>query len=301
MRSLLSALLIMVLVCAAAAQGKRRAQGGAAHAPTLLFISDFGDVDDSVAICKGVMLGVEPRLNIIDITHNVTPYSILDGARFLAGTSPFYGAGTVFVAVVDPGVGSARRAIVVKTRRGHYFVLPDNGLITLVAAQDGIVAAREITNSNWMVGNALSSTFHGRDIFSPVGARLARGDDWAQVGPVVSDLVKLDVLAAKLDERGASGEVIALDGPYGNLVTNIDADLFRQLGYSIGDRVRATIGGKAIELPFVKTFSDVAVNSPLIYIDSRGRLALAVNQASFAEIYQIKPPARIAIPRRNVK
>src|SRR6185369_10828788 len=110
---------------------------GQTDPPTVVFMTDFGDIDDSVAICKGVMLGIEPQLRIIDITHQVTPYSILDGARFLSGTAPYYKAGTVFVVVVDPGVGSTRKPIVVKSKRGQYFVLPDNGLITLVEDRDG--------------------------------------------------------------------------------------------------------------------------------------------------------------------
>jgi S-adenosyl-L-methionine hydrolase (adenosine-forming) len=267
--------------------------------PTVVFMSDFGDIDDSVAICKGVMIGIEPQLRIIDITHQVTPYSILDGARFLFGTTPYYRTGTVFVVVVDPGVGSVRKPIVVKSKRGQYFVLPDNGLITLVEDRDGIDGAREITNTAWMIGSALSSTFHGRDIFSPVAAHLARGEDWTKVGPPVTDLVRLGVAAAKTDEHGITGEVIALDGPYGNLVTNIDGDDFRKLGYAIGDRVQIRIGARTISLPFVKTFSDVPVNRPLLYIDSRGRLALAINQGNFARTYNIKPPSKIFITTKT--
>src|SRR5262249_52980993 len=138
----------------------------------------------------------------------------------------YYGPGTIFVVVIDPGVGSSRKAAVVKSKRGQYFVLPDNGLITLVEDRDGIEGAREITNTTWMIGNRLSSTFHGRDIFSPVGAHLARGEDWRKVGPEIPQLVRLNVTAARSDERGISGEVIALDGPYGNLITNIDGDEF---------------------------------------------------------------------------
>ncbi|MEW6732609.1 MAG: SAM-dependent chlorinase/fluorinase, partial [Acidobacteriota bacterium] len=265
---------------------------------TLLFITDFGATDDSVAICKGVMLGIEPSLRIIDISHQVTPYSILDGARFLAGTSPYYGAGTVFVAVIDPGVGSIRKPLVVKSKRGQYFVLPDNGLITLVQDRDGIEGAREITNNAWMVGSALSSTFHGRDIFSSVGAHLARGEDWTKVGPEIKELARLPVKAAQADENGLSGEVIALDGPYGNLVTNIDAEDFQKLGYTLGEKLTITIAGKAVELPFVKTFSDVAENKPLLYVDSRGHLALAINLGNFAKIYKVTPPQPITIPRK---
>jgi hypothetical protein len=107
-------------------------------------MTDFGHVDDSVAICKGVMLGVAPDLRIVDLTHDVTPFNILEAARYLAGTTPYYPAGTVFVAVVDPGVGSARKAIAARSHRGQWFVLPDNGLLTLVDDQDGIDAAYEI-------------------------------------------------------------------------------------------------------------------------------------------------------------
>ena len=276
------------------------AEGVPARAiPTIVFMTDFGIVDDSVVICKGVMYSIAPAVRIVDLTQQVTPFSILDGARFLYGTSPYYPAGTVFVAVVDPGVGSTRKAVVVKSKRGQYFVLPDNGLMTLVQDRDGLEGAREITNRDWMIGAALSSTFHGRDIFSPVGAHLAQGGDWTGVGPEldISKLVRLDIAPAKLDERGLSADVIATDGPYGNLVTNISGEDFLKLGYARGQKVHVTIGKNEMDIPFVRTFSDVPLNQPLLYIDSRGHLALAVNQGSFAAIYGIKPPAAIFIPR----
>jgi len=267
--------------------------------PTIVFMTDFGVVDDSVPICKGVMYSIAPDLRIVDLTHQVTPFSITDGARFLYGATPYYAPGTVFVVVIDPGVGSTRKAIVVKSKRGQYFVLPDNGLMTIVEDRDGLEAAREITNPAWMIGAALSSTFHGRDIFSPAGAHLARGDDWTEVGPEidVAKLVRLDLKPAKLDDHGLSGQVIATDGPYGNLVTNISGEEFLKLGYARGQTVPITIGDKKIEIPFVRTFSDVPLKRPLLYIDSRGRLGFAVNQDSFARIYGIEPPRPIFIPR----
>ena len=278
------------------------AEGGPAKViPTIVFMTDFGTVDDSVAICRGVMYSIAPDVRIVDLTHQVTPFSILDGARFLYGATPYYPAGTVFVVVVDPGVGSTRKAVVVKSKRGQYFVLPDNGLMTLVQDRDGLEGAREITNRDWMIGAALSSTFHGRDIFSPVGAHLARGDDWIGVGPEldVSKLVRLDIAPAKLDERGLSGEVIATDGPYGNLVTNISGDDFLKLGYARGQTAHVIIDKKEMDIPFVRTFSDVPLNKPLLYIDSRGHLGLAVNQNSFAATYGVRPPAAIFIPRAS--
>jgi hypothetical protein len=267
--------------------------------PTIVFMTDFGTVDDSVAICRGVMYSIAPEVRIVDLTHQVTPFSILDGARFLYGATPYYPVGTIFVVVVDPTVGSARKPVVVKSKRGQYFVLPDNGLMTRVQDRDGIEDVREITNRDWMIGAALSSTFHGRDIFSPVGAHLARGDDWAGVGPHLeaSKLVRLDIAPTKLDIRGLSGEVIATDGPFGNLVTNISGDDFLKLGYPRGQSAHITIGTNEMDVPFVRTFSDVPLYQPLLYIDSRGRLGLAVNQGSFAGTYGVKPPAVIFIPR----
>jgi S-adenosylmethionine hydrolase len=269
------------------------------YPPTIVFMTDFGVVDDSVALCRGVMYGIMPGVRIVDLTHQVTPFSILDGARFLYGATPYFPAGTVFVVVIDPGVGSTRKAIVARSKRGQFFVLPDNGLLTLVEQRDGIEAVREITNPEWMIGSKLSSTFHGRDIFSPAGAHVARGDDWTNAGPemAVKDLVQLELKAATLDERGLNATVIATDGPFGNLVTNVDADDFLKLGYQRGQEVPVQVGGRSMKMKFVKTFSDVPVNEPLLYIDSRGHLALAVNQNSFAATYGIKPPRELFIAR----
>ena len=246
--SVLAALVFAVagLACAHAQDSQAKAP------PTVVFMTDFGVVDDSVALCKGVMYSIAPELRVVDLTHQVTPFSILDGARFLYGATPYFPAGTVFVVVIDPGVGSTRKAIVAKSKRGQYFVLPDNGLMTLVQDRDGIEAAREITNRDWMIGAALSSTFHGRDIFSPVGAHLAHGEDWSHVGPevAVSQLIRLDLTASKLDERGLSGAVIATDGPFGNLVTNISGEDFLKLDYGRGQNVHLTIGKTEMNIPF---------------------------------------------------
>jgi S-adenosylmethionine hydrolase len=289
---ILLVLAIMAPVCAGAQTAQKYPQ-------TIVFMTDFGLLDDSVAICRGVMYGIMPDVRIVDLTHTVTPFSIFDGARYLYGATPYFPAGTVFLVVVDPTVGSARKAIVARSKRGQYFVLPDNGLLTLVEQRDGIESVHEITNPDWMIGTKRSSTFHGRDIFSPVGAHVARGDDWTKVGPEmpVKDLVRLDWKVAKLDETGLSATVIATDGPFGNLVTNVDGDDFLKLGYQRGQEVPVKVGDKELKPKFVKTFSDVPVNQPLLYIDSRGHLGLAVNQNSFAATYGIKPPAILFIPR----
>jgi S-adenosylmethionine hydrolase len=145
-------------------------------------MTDFGTANDAAAICRAVIAGIAPEARIMDITHQVTPFSIEEAARNLESVTPYYAAGTVFLVVVDPGVGTARKALLVKSQREQYFVLPDNGLITPVIERDGLAGAREITNREWMIGDRVSSTFHGRDVFSPAAAHLAAGWDWTQAG-----------------------------------------------------------------------------------------------------------------------
>jgi S-adenosylmethionine hydrolase len=265
------------------------------------FMTDFDVKDDAVGICKAVIFSIAPGAQIIDITHQVTPFDIAQAGRFLAGSAPYFPHDAVFVAVIDPGVGSARKAIIVKSKVGQYFVLPDNGMITQLADRDGVAGAREITNPAWMIGAKLSSTFHGRDIFSPAGAHLARGDDWSEAGPAldVAKLVRLKNNTAAIDADGLHGQVIGTDGPFGNLVTNVPAETFAKLGYTLGDRVPVTIAGIPYVLPFVKTFSDVPLNEGLLYIDSRGRLSVGIDQGNFAEVRHVAPPVPIEIPAKR--
>lgn len=262
-------------------------------------MTDFGTANDAVAICKAVMLGITPHARIMDITHQVTPFSIEEGARFLSGVTPYYPAGTVFVVVIDPGVGTSRKAVIVKTKKGQFFVLPDNGLITPVIDQDGLESAREITNTGWMIHDAVSSTFHGRDIFSPAGAHLAAGWDYTLSGPEVPQLVRLTPKIATITDKEIDGEVIALDDPFGSLITDIPGDEFQKLGYHAGDRVTVQLDKKPFTIPYAKTFMDVPVGDPLLYVDSRGRLGLAVNQRNFSQIYKITPPAPISIQKKG--
>jgi S-adenosylmethionine hydrolase len=282
--------------------GSRRAAAtSASPLKTIGFITDFDVRDDAVGICKAVIQGIAPGALIIDITHQVTPFSIAEGARFLAGSTPYFAKDTVFIVVVDPTVGTSRKAIIAKSKVGQFFVLPDNGLLTLVQERDGIESAREIVNPDWMIGSKLSSTFHGRDIFSPSGAHLARGDDWTKAGPQLDleKLVRLDLHNATIDEQGLHGSVIGTDGPFGNLVLNVSIETFRALGYKIGDHVPITLNGKTYWFPFLKTFGDVAVGKPLFYIDSRGRLSLGINQQNFSKTYKVTPPTELTIPKRD--
>jgi S-adenosyl-L-methionine hydrolase (adenosine-forming) len=301
-RALLTSLTLSLALCLGAGSfllpTATRADASSQRRPLIVFMTDFGVLDDAVAICKGVMKTIAPGAEIIDLTHQVTPFSISEGARMLVRTAQYYPAGTVFVTVIDPGVGTSRKSIILKTRRGQYFVLPDNGLVTQVADRDGVEGIREITNEAWQLQGSSSSTFHGRDVYSPVGAHLARGEDWKTVGPALDKFTRLEVPQATIDAAGAKGLVVALDGPFGNLVTNVSRDEFNQLGYQHGDTVRLSVGTSELSVPFHATFGEVAPGSALLYIDSRGLVSLAINQGNFAETYRVVPPVPLVIPRK---
>src|SRR5438128_9806498 len=218
------ALLAAACLNSPAQKGSQQAPGQPGAHPTIVFMTDFGTANDAVAICKAVILGIAPDARIMDITHQVTPYSIEEGSRFLEAVTPYYAAGTVFLVVVDPGVGTSRKAVIVKSNKGQFFVLPDNGIVSAVMERDGLAGAREIANQNWMIQAAVSSTFHGRDIFSPSSAHLAEGWDYTIAGPEVPQLVHLSPKTTKLDEKSISGDVIGLDYPFVSLWTNISME-----------------------------------------------------------------------------
>jgi S-adenosylmethionine hydrolase len=247
-----------------------------ARKPAIVFMTDFGTANDAVAICRAVIIGIAPDVRIMDITHQVTPFQIEEASRFLYGVTPYYPSGTVFLVVVDPGVGTSRKAVIVKSKKGQFFVVPDNGLVSAVIERDGLEGAREITNQHWMIQAALSSTFHGRDIFSPAAAHLAEGWDYTIAGPEVPQLVRLTQKTPKIDEKGITGEIIGIDDPFGSLIIDVPKEDFESLA------MRSTTkspfrSAKAQTLPYVG-FMNVSVGASLPYIDSRGRVAIAVNQ-----------------------
>lgn len=293
----IAAVLVITSLASCGGNSNHRTETSAAR-PAIVFMTDFGTANDAVAICKAVIVGIVPNVRIMDITHQVTPFSIAEGARFLAGVTPYYPSGTVFLVVVDPTVGTSRKAVIVKSNKGQYFVLPDNGLITPVADRDGIAGAREITNQSWMIGDKISSTFHGRDIFSPAAAHLAAGEDWTLAGPVVENLVRLTPPVASIGTNGITGQVIALDDPFGSLITDIQGSDFKEMGYVPGDKVTLKIENKQYTFPYEKTFGGVPVGQPLVYVDSRGRVGIAVNQGDFSKKYDVTPPVSIFIPRK---
>jgi S-adenosylmethionine hydrolase len=280
-------------------RGTAGQSGPTSQRPAIVFMTDFGTANDAVAICKAVMVGIAPDARIMDITHQVTPFQIEEAARFLAGVTPYYPAGTVFVVVVDPGVGTSRKAVIVKSKKGQFFVLPDNGLIAPVLETDGLESAREITNPAWMIQTAVSSTFHGRDIFSPAGAHLAEGWDYTLAGPPVDQLVRLTAKTATITANGIDGAIIGLDDPFGSLITDIPGEELQKLGYKVGDKLAVQINKKPVVLVYGKTFMDVPVGDSLLYIDSRGRVGIAINQGDYSKKFGVTPPGTISIFRKG--
>jgi S-adenosylmethionine hydrolase len=275
----------------------------------LVLQTDFGTKDGAVAAMKGVAMGVSTRLVIHDLSHENTPYDIWEAAYRLKQTAAYWPAGTVFVSVVDPGVGSARKSVVLQTNSGHYFVGPDNGTWTLVAEDLGIAAVREIAPARHRrEGSQKSHTFHGRDIYALVGARLAAGQIiFAEVGDrLPNEVVKLDYERPRAEGDGLTGTIPALDVQYGNVWTNIDEALFASLAPEFGDRfhVRISRGGHVVyenEIPYVRTFADVPTGAPLLYLNSLLNVALALNRDSFATKHGIASGAEWSVRLSKVR
>ena len=262
----------------------------------LVFQTDFGLVDGAVSAMYGVAYCVNPALRIHDLTHDIRPYNIWEASYRLIQTINYWPEGTVFVSVVDPGVGSDRKSVVVKTGSGRYIVTPDNGTLTHVLRFDGIAQAREIDEQvNRLPNSGESYTFHGRDVYAYTGARLASGlIDFAGVGPElpVESLTSLPIVEPYLDEKGAHGTIDVLDVRFGSLWTNIPRTLFLESGVKYGDRVsiiiehdHQTVYRNIIQ--YAKSFADVYVGEALAYVNSLDCLALAINQGSFARAYNI--------------
>jgi S-adenosylmethionine hydrolase len=265
-----------------------------ARAP-LVLLTDFGTQDGAVSAMKGVAYSVSEDLLVSDLSHE-NP-SIFDGAYRLYQTEQFWPAGTVFVAVVDPGVGTKRLSVVMKTRTGHFFVGPNNGLLSLVAERDGIDELRQIDeNVNRRPDSGESHTFHGRDVFAYTGARLAAGViSFAQVGPVLPPQSLITIPYAKPERTGdkISGIIPVLDVQFGNVWTNIPKPLFDQLHVALGSSLRVRIyHGKELVIddvvPYQRTFGDVAVGKPLAYINSLLNVAIALNQQNYAATHKIE-------------
>ena len=288
----LRTLLLAGLGAAVACGGDGRAR----EPSTVLFLSDFGEKDGAVAACKGVMWSIEPGLRIVDLSHEVPPYDIETAAEVLEQAVPFYPTGTVVVAVVDPGVGSERRATAILTKRGHVLVGPDNGLFTLVMQTEGLDRAVELRNERYFREGATSFTFHGRDVFAPVAAHLAAGTPLDSLGPPLVP-VRLDLPAARRTGDRIEGTVRYVEDPYGNVVTNIQAALLDSLGARVGDSLEVRVGTTTLRLPWRNTFGDVTRGAPLALMHSRGVLSFSINQGDFASRYGVRRRAPVFVRR----
>ncbi len=256
----------------------------------LVLQSDFGTKDGAVAAMRGIAFGVSPGLAILDLSHENTPYDIWEAAYRLKQAAEFWPAGTVFVSVVDPGVGTERASIVLQTKSGHYFVGPDNGTWTLVAEELGIAAVRRIDEKvNRRPGSEKSYTFHGRDIYAFVGARLASGTiTYEQVGPLLEPkVVSLPYERASVAAGVLKGTIPQIDFHYGNVWTNIPDAMFAELKPAYGDRFAVVMlhDGREVYrgvLPYVRTFGDVKPGDPLLYLNSLLNVSFALNRGSFS-------------------
>jgi len=224
----------------------------------ITLLTDFGTRDWFVPSLKGVILGITPRARMVDITHEIPPQDIRAGAFVLAAAAPTFPKGTIHVAVIDPGVGSRRKAIAVRTRN-HFFIGPDNGVLSLATRQEGIIEVRAIENTK-LCRQPVSRTFHGRDVFAPVAAHLARGIRFVELGSRLKAMHELPVPEPRLDGRQIRGEIVYIDH-YGNLITNIRS---QQLPSRIHCKIKArTIQGLSSGYSAVKRGEGVAVINSL--------------------------------------
>ncbi len=265
----------------------------------LVFQTDFGVQNDAVASMKGVAFCVDPNLKMFDLTHEIPAFDIWEAAYWLNGAASYWPEGTVFISVVDPGVGTDRKSVALKTKTGQYFITPDNGTLTLVAENLGIEAVREIDEAtNRLEGSEESYTFYGRDIFALAGARLASGMiTFEEVGRLMEPQVEMiSYQKAEIKDDAVWGMVTVLDQPFGNVWTSIPKKTFEDFGIVKGDVVNVYImknGEKVYEgkMPYVNTFGDVELGKPLLYMNSELRVAFAINMDNFAATHNIKSGA----------
>ncbi len=272
----------------------------------IVLMTDFGTRDGAVSAMKGVIYCVDPSLTVVDLTHNIEPFNIHEASLRLFQVLQYYPKGTVFVCVVDPGVGSNRKSVVAKTKNGYYVVTPDNGMLTYVADNYEIEEVREIDEShNRLPSSHNSHTFHGRDVYAYTGAKLAAQKmGFEGVGDSRSNqYVTLSIQVPSITQGTLHGTVVALDGVYGNLWTNITTQMLEKLSIHYGDTMIVELFSHNTrpykgEVLFGKTFSEALVGHPIAYMNSIGNLAIAVNQGNFAQIFDVKPGYNIHIQKK---
>ncbi|WP_305952053.1 S-adenosyl-l-methionine hydroxide adenosyltransferase family protein [Emticicia oligotrophica] len=261
----------------------------------LVLMTDFGVKDGAVAAMKGVALKLAPNLTIHDLTHEIPAYNVWEGAYRLQQTAQYWPLGTVFVCVVDPGVGTERKSIILKTKANHYYVGPDNGLFTLVAESEGIEEIREISAANRLPNSQNSYTFFGRDVFAFAGAKLAsKGISFDEVGVQIPNdkLIMLEYPKPKFENGIISAGIPILDIQYGNVWTNIDVKNIEKLNLKVGDRILVKIFNENNlvyegDMPYVHTFGDVKEGEVLSYMNSLMNLSFGINMGDFSKKFGV--------------
>ncbi len=258
--------------------------------------SDFGLVDGAVSAMIGVALEVDESIIVHNLTHDITPYNIFEASYRLFQTVEYWPEGTVFVSVVDPGVGSKRKSVVAKTKDGQYVVTPDNGTLTHLKKYVGIEEIREISESvNRRANTEKSYTFHGRDVYAYTGARLASGTiTFEEVGELLSveNIVELPTYDTVVTNNSVKGSIDILDVRFGSLWTSITNEEFESIKPEFGERIEVTIYNSDMlvyqnQIIYARSFAEVHIGSPLIYTNSVYRMGIAINQGSFAKAYNI--------------
>ncbi len=250
--------------------------------------TDFGLQDHYVSVMKAVMLGIEPGIRLVDVSHQIPPQDIMAGAWVLKNAAEEFPPGTVHLVVVDPGVGTSRNPVAVEIN-GQYFVGPDNGLFSLIGDEYNYKAYRLTNTLYWR--NEPSNTFHGRDIFAPVAAHLAGGVPIEQLGEPIEELVTYRWAVPISDKDGIQGWIIHIDR-YGNLISNISSELIRQ---SIGSsRFRIYVGNTILD-ELVSTFNAVPDGDPAAYIGSSDTLEIAINKGNAKEMLGVQKGAQISM------
>lgn len=262
----------------------------------LVLQTDFGLADGAVAAMYGVAYTVEPKLTIANLTHEIPAYDIFAASYRLLQTIKYWPAQTVFVSVVDPGVGSARKSVVAKTKTGHYIVTPDNGTLTHVAKHIGLESVKEIDEiKNRLPHSEESHTFHGRDVYVYNGAKLAQDEayysDLKNEIPI-SEITSFELGELRLVDHTIYGTIDILDIRFGSLWTNIPSSMLKEAGIQNGDTIAVTIYHNGIKhyqnhILFGHSFADVAVGEPVGYINSLLNLGVAINQQNFSETYGV--------------
>ncbi|HRO47796.1 S-adenosyl-l-methionine hydroxide adenosyltransferase family protein [Agriterribacter sp.] len=263
--------------------------------PGIVLQTDFGVKDGAVAEMKGVIFETSPAVRVFDLTHEIPPYNIRAASYRLQQTAPYWPPGTIFVSVVDPGVGTLRKPVVMKTLTGHYFVSPDNGSLTEVAQKMGIAQVRQINETlNRRPGSEASYTFHGRDIFAYTAAKLAAGKiSFEEVGPELPGGVIMLLYQQPVYDKGTiTGNIPVLDPQYGNIWTNIDTSVFKKLQVNYNDTLEVKITHNnslvyAANLPYLRAFGEAGEENALVYINSLMNVALAINMGNLSEKYKI--------------